>query len=53
VGFGASVRPIGVVVIKDGQVSWQPTIDVMRIILGAQLLGLAAILAIRHIIEHR
>jgi uncharacterized spore protein YtfJ len=50
-GFGAAVRPIGVVVIKDGQVSWQPTIDVMRIILGVQLLGLAAILTVRRLLE--
>ena len=52
-GFGATVRPIGVVVIKDGKVTWQPTIDVMRIILGAQLLTLAAIFAVRRIIERR
>jgi uncharacterized spore protein YtfJ len=52
-GFGAAVRPIGVVVVKDGKVGWQPTIDVMRIILGAQLLGLAAIFAVRHLIERR
>jgi uncharacterized spore protein YtfJ len=49
-GFGTTVRPIGVVVIKDGKVSWQPTIDVMRIILGGQLLGLAAILVLRRLI---
>jgi uncharacterized spore protein YtfJ len=52
-GFGAMVRPIGVVVVKDGHVSWQPTIDVMRVILGGQLLGLAAILAVRRLIERR
>ena len=52
-GFGAAVRPIGVVVVKDGKVTWQPTIDVMRIILGAQLLGLAGIFAVRKIIERR
>jgi hypothetical protein len=46
-GFGATVRPIGVVVVNDGKVRWQPTVDVMRIILGAQLLGLAAILTVR------
>jgi uncharacterized spore protein YtfJ len=46
-GFGAAVRPIGVLVVEDGKVRWQPAIDVMRIILGAQLLGLAAILVIR------
>jgi uncharacterized spore protein YtfJ len=50
-GFGATVRPIGVVVIQGGKVSWQPTVDVMRIILGAQILGLVAILTIRRIIE--
>jgi uncharacterized spore protein YtfJ len=43
-GFGAVVRPVGVVVVKDGTATWQPTIDVMRIILGGQLLALAAIL---------
>ena len=37
----------------DGKVSWQPTIDVMRVILGGQLLGLAAILALRRLIERR
>jgi uncharacterized spore protein YtfJ len=52
-GFGAAVRPIGVVVIKDGRVSWRPTIDVMRIILGAQVLGLAAILTLRRLIKPR
>lgn len=52
-GFGATVRPIGVVVVKDGKVSWQPIIDVMRIVLGAQLLGLAAIFAVRRLIERR
>jgi hypothetical protein len=46
-GFGTVVRPIGVVVVKDGNVSWQPTIHMIRIILGAQLLGLGAILAFR------
>jgi uncharacterized spore protein YtfJ len=52
-GFGATVRPVGVVVITDGKVTWQPTVDVMRIILGAQLLGLAAIVAFRGLIKRR
>jgi uncharacterized spore protein YtfJ len=50
-GFGTIVRPIGVVVIRDGKVSWQPTIDVMRIVLGGQLLALAAILTVRRLLE--
>jgi uncharacterized spore protein YtfJ len=52
-GYGAVVRPIGVIAVKDGKVSWQPTIDVMRIILGGQLLGLAAILTIRRLLGRR
>jgi len=52
-GFGATVRPVGVVLIKDGKVSSQPTFDVMWVILGGQLLGLAAILAVRRLIERR
>jgi len=52
-GSGATVRPVGVVVIKDGEVSWRPTIDVMRIILGGQLLSLAVILLVFRLIKRR
>jgi uncharacterized spore protein YtfJ len=43
-GFGLNARPIGVYVIKDGEVSWQPAFDLNRVILGCQVLGLIAIL---------
>src|SRR5262245_51346502 len=33
-GFGLDARPIGVYVVKDGDVSWQPAVDVMRVIIG-------------------
>ena len=52
-GFGVNARPVGVYVVKDGEVSWQPAIDVMRIILGGQLLGLVAILTIRSLLRRR
>jgi uncharacterized spore protein YtfJ len=52
-GFGVVVRPVGVYAVKDGVVSWQPAIDVMRVILGGQLLGLAAIFAIRALLKRR
>jgi uncharacterized spore protein YtfJ len=29
-GFGLGAKPVGVYVIKDGQVSWRPTIDPIR-----------------------
>ena len=43
-GFGVRARPIGAYVIRGEQVSWQPALDLNRVILGCQLLGLAAIL---------
>jgi uncharacterized spore protein YtfJ len=43
-GFGVQARPIGAYVIRGEQVSWQPALDLNRVILGCQLLGLAAIL---------
>jgi uncharacterized spore protein YtfJ len=39
-GFGLGARPVGAYVIKDGDVSWQPAVDVNRIIGLAFLLGL-------------
>jgi uncharacterized spore protein YtfJ len=31
-GFGVLARPAGAYVIKDGEVSWQPAVDVNRIV---------------------
>jgi uncharacterized spore protein YtfJ len=52
-GFGLSARPAGVYVIKDGDAQWRPAIDVNRIVLGGQLLGLVALLVIRSILRGR
>jgi uncharacterized spore protein YtfJ len=32
-GFGLGARPVGVYVIKDGQVSWRPAVDPVRVAL--------------------
>lgn len=45
-GWGASARPAGVYVISGGDVSWQPAVDVNRIVLGAQLVAIVALLAV-------
>ena len=34
-GFGVMAKPAGVYVIKDGEVTWKPAIDVSRILLAA------------------
>ena len=52
-GFGVSARPAGVYVIKGGQVTWQPALDVNRIILGGQLVAIAMLLVIRAIVQAR
>jgi uncharacterized spore protein YtfJ len=43
-GFGLQARPVGAYVIRGDEVSWQPALDLNRLVLGCQLLGLAAIL---------
>jgi uncharacterized spore protein YtfJ len=40
-----SARPVGLVVIRDGQVEWKPTLDVNRVVLAvAGVLGLLVFL---------
>ena len=53
-GFGVHARPIGAYVVRGEEVSWQPAFDVNRVVLGCQLLGLAAILLIhRRLLRRR
>ena len=44
-------RPVGVYVIRDGDVSWQPAVDVTRIVLTAQAAGIISILVARSIVR--
>jgi hypothetical protein len=43
-GFGMVARPSGAWIIEDGRAEWKPAVDVNRVILGGQVVGLAAIL---------
>jgi uncharacterized spore protein YtfJ len=45
-GFGLWGRPVGAYVIKDGEVSWRPAIDVTGIIIRAMLLAALAFLVL-------
>jgi len=52
VGFGVRARPAGVYVIRDdGSVSWRPALNLNLVILGGQLVGLAAVLSIRSVVK--
>lgn len=52
-GFGVHARPAGVYVIKDGDVTWRPSLDVLPVVLGAQAVALAAVLTVRRVLKRR
>lgn len=52
-GFGLSARPVGAYVIRGDEVTWQPALDVTRIAIGGQLVGVIALLTIRSIVRSR
>jgi|SRR5439155_13711477 len=52
-GFGVTSTPVGAFVIKDGNVSWRPAVDVNKVILGGQIVAIVALLTIRAIVRAR
>lgn len=52
-GFGLNARPTGAFVIRGDEVVWRPAVDVNRVILGAQLVAIAALLLARTIVKAR
>lgn len=38
-GFASHARPLGVYVVRDGEVTWRPALDLNRVILGGQVVG--------------
>ena len=51
VGFGLAARPAGVYVIANGDAKWRPAVNVNRIVMGGQLVAIAAIFALRPLIS--
>jgi uncharacterized spore protein YtfJ len=52
-GFGLSARPVGMFLIRGDEVSWRPAGDVNRVVLGAQIVAVVALLTIRSIVRAR
>jgi uncharacterized spore protein YtfJ len=52
-GFGLGAKPAGAYVIKDGVVTWQPALDVNKIVSAAQVVLIAALLAWRSVVKAR
>ena len=52
-GYGVSASPVGAYVIRNGEVKWQPAFNLNRVILGGQLVVVAALLVVRAIVNSR
>ncbi|HSI99548.1 MAG TPA: sporulation protein [Patescibacteria group bacterium] len=52
-GFGLTAKPAGMYVIRDGEATWQPALDLNRVILGGQIVGIVALLVLRSILKRR
>ncbi len=52
VGFGLGVQPAGVFVIRNGDAKWRPALNLNRVILGGQIVGLAAILTFGSVLRY-
>lgn len=52
-GFGVNARPVGAYVIKDGELTWRPAVDLNKVILGGQVVAIVALLTIRAIVKMR
>jgi uncharacterized spore protein YtfJ len=52
-GYGLNAKPLGVYVLKDGDAVWRPAVDVNRLVLGMQVVAVAALLLIRAVVKAR
>jgi uncharacterized spore protein YtfJ len=52
-GFGLMAKPAGAYVIKDGVVSWQPALDINRVINTAGAVLIVGLLAWRSVVKTR
>jgi uncharacterized spore protein YtfJ len=53
VGFAITAKPAGMYVIRNGEATWQPALDLNRVILGGQIVGIVALLVLRSILRRR
>ncbi|MBO1753239.1 hypothetical protein J4G33_15635 [Actinotalea sp. BY-33] len=44
-GLGVRIQPVGAYVVRGASVSWQPALDLGRVVLGGQVVGAIAVAA--------
>ena len=52
-GFAMTARPVGAYVIRGDELTWRPALDINRIILGAQIVAIVALLTLRTAVKAR
>jgi len=52
-GFGVAAKPAGVFVVDGDDVRWRPAVDVNRIILGGQIVGVVFLLVLGSVLRRR
>ena len=52
-GFGMTAKPAGAYVVRDGKVSWDPALDINRMVLGGQIVAIVLLLVLRSIFKSR
>ena len=52
-GWGVRARPVGAWIVKDGSAYWEPALDLNRIIVGAQVATVVALLTLRTWLRRR
>jgi uncharacterized spore protein YtfJ len=52
-GWGMRARPVGAYVIRDGEVSWEPALDLGRVIVGGQIVAFIALVTLRTWLKSR
>ena len=50
-GFGLAAQPVGIYVVKNGEVNWEPAVDVNRISIMGIVAGIVALLVLRSIVK--
>jgi uncharacterized spore protein YtfJ len=52
-GFAVRATPAGAYIIKDGEVRWEPAVDMTRVIILGQIVGIVFLLVVRSILKSR
>ncbi|MDX1450421.1 MAG: sporulation protein, partial [Acidimicrobiia bacterium] len=52
-GFGMTARPVGAYRIRDDDVEWVPAQDQTRVLIGAQVMVVIALVVIRSLVKMR